>query len=74
MHFRRLAGKAVEALPAIVRSVVGVVLSFLSKAVGFVNEHVWALMVFAAGLIAVWLKQRVSRKQGGKKKSFFCGP
>ena len=36
---RRLAGKAVEALPAIVESVVGAVLSFLGKAVGFVAKH-----------------------------------
>ena len=32
----RLAGKAVEALPDIVRSVVGAILSFLGKIVGFV--------------------------------------
>ena len=35
---KRLAGKAVEALPAIVRSVVGSILSFLSEAVGFSNS------------------------------------
>ena len=34
---KRLAGKAVEALPAIVGSVVSTVLSFLGKAVGFVD-------------------------------------
>ena len=31
---KRLAGKAVEALPAIVGSVVGAILSLLSKAIG----------------------------------------
>ena len=43
---KRLAGKAVEALPAIVGSVVGAILSFLGKAVGFVAGHAWALIVF----------------------------
>ena len=46
-------GKAVEALPAIVGSVVGAILSFLGKAVGFVPEHTWTLTVFAVGLIDV---------------------
>ena len=46
---KRLAGKAVEALPAIVGSVVGTILSFLRKAVGFVAEHTWALIVFVVG-------------------------
>ena len=68
---KRLAGKAVEALPAIVGSLVAAILSFLGKAVGFVAEHTWALIVFVAGLIGVWLMQRVSKKQAGKKKSFF---
>ena len=56
---KRLAGKAAKALPAIVGSVVGAILSFLGKAVGFVAEHTWALIVFVAGLIAVWLMQKV---------------
>ena len=46
-------GKAIEALPAIVGSVVGAILRFLGKAVGFVTEHTWALIVFVAGLIGV---------------------
>ena len=58
---KRLAGKAVEALPAIVRSLVAAILSFLGKAVGFVAEHTWALIVFVAGLIGVWLIQRVKK-------------
>ena len=45
---KRLAGKAVKALP-----VVGAILSFLGNAVGFVVEHTWALIDFAAGLIGL---------------------
>ena len=60
--FKRLAGKAFEALPAIVGSVVGAILRFLGKAVGFVAEHTWALIVFVVGLIGVWLMQGVQRK------------
>ena len=58
---KRLAGKAVEALPAIVESVVGAILSFLEKAVGFVAEHKYALIVFVVGLICWWLMEKVKR-------------
>ena len=58
---KRLAEKAVDALPAIVGSVAGAILSFLVKAVGFVAEHTWVLIVFVAGLIGVWLMQRVKK-------------
>ena len=58
---KRLAKKAVEAFPAIVGSVVGAILSFLGKAVGFAAEHTWAKIVFVAGFIGVWLMQRVSK-------------
>ena len=58
---KRLAGKAAEALPAIIGSVVGAILSVLGKAVGFAAEHTWALTVSAAGLIGVWLMQRVKK-------------
>ena len=58
---KRLAGKAVEALPAIVRSLVAAILSFLGKAVGFVAEHTWALIVFVAGLVGWWLMQKVKK-------------
>ena len=61
-----LAVKAVEALPAIVESVVGVIVSFLGKVVGFVAEHTRTSTVFVAGRIGVWLMQRVSRKQAGE--------
>ena len=64
---KRLAEKAVEALPAIVRSIVGAILSFLGKAVEFIAEHTWALIAFFAGLIGVWLMQMVSRKQAGER-------
>ena len=51
---KRLAGKAVEALPAIVVSVAGAILSFLEKAVGFIGKHTWVLIVFVAGLVGWW--------------------
>ena len=53
--------KAAEALPAIVGSVVGAILSFLRKADGFVAEHTWALHVFVVGLVAWWLMQKVKK-------------
>ena len=58
---KRLVGKAVEALPVIVRSVVGAILSFFGKAVGIVAEHTWALIVFAEGLVRWWLMQKVRK-------------
>ena len=58
---KRLAGKAIKALPAIVGSVVGAILSLRGKAVGFVAEDTWALIVFDVGLIGVWLMQRVKK-------------
>ena len=57
--FIRLTEKAVEAFPAIVGTVVGAILSFLGKAVGFVAEHTWTLIIFIAGLIGVWRLQKV---------------
>ena len=48
---KRLAGKAAEALPAIAESVVGAILSFLGKAVGFAAEHAWDLFIFVEGLV-----------------------
>ena len=58
---KRLAGKAVEALPAILGSIVGAILSFFGKAVRFVAEHTWALIVFALGLVGWWLMQKVKK-------------
>ena len=58
---QRLAGKATEALPAIVGSVFGAILSFLGKIVGFVAKHTRALTVFIVGLIGWWLIQKVKK-------------
>ena len=58
---KRLAGKAAEALPGIIGSLVGTALSFLGKAVGFVAEHTWVLIVFIAGLVGWWLMQKVKK-------------
>ena len=58
---KRLAGKAAEALPTIVRSIVGAILSFLGKVIGFVAEHTCTLILSIAGLIGVWLMQRVKK-------------
>ena len=41
---KRLAVKAIEALPAIVGSVVRTILSFLGKGIRFVAVHTWALI------------------------------
>ena len=58
---KKLAGKVVETLPAIVQSAVGAILSFLGKVVGFVAEHTWTLIVFAVGLVGWWLMQKVKK-------------
>ena len=58
---KRLAGKALESLPAVVGSVVGAVSSFLGKTVGFVAEQTWAIILFVAGLIDVRLMQKVKK-------------
>ena len=60
-ELKRLAEKAVEALPTIVGNVVGAILSSFGKAVGFVAEHTWALIVFVAGLVGWWLMQKVKK-------------
>ena len=41
---KRLTGKTDEVLPAIAGSVIGATLSFLGKAVGFVEKHTWVLI------------------------------
>ena len=58
---KRLAGKIVEAVKAIVVSVLGAILSFLKKTVGFVAEHTWAPIAFTAELVGVWLMQKVRK-------------
>ena len=60
-ELKRLAEKAVEALPTIVGNVVGAILSSFGKAVGFVAERTWALIVFVAGLVGWWLMQKVKK-------------
>lgn len=50
---RRLAGKTVEILPAIVGNAVGAILSILSKAAEFVAKPARTLVAFLAGLIMV---------------------
>ena len=58
---KRLAGRAVEALPAIVVSVAGAVLRFFGNTFGFEAEHTLALIVFVAGLVGWWLMQKGKR-------------
>ena len=58
---KRLAGKAIEGLPAIVGSAVGAILSFLRKTVALVAEHPWVLFVFVAGFVGWWLMQKVKK-------------
>ena len=54
---KRIAGKAIEALPVIVGSVVSAILNFLGKALGFFAEHTQILIVLVAGFIEIWLMQ-----------------
>ena len=68
MHSKDLQDRLLKAMPqgivyykTIIRSIVGAILSFLGKAVGFVAEHTWALIVFVAGLVGWWLMQKVKK-------------
>ena len=54
---QRIAGKAIEASPVIVGSVVSATLNFLGKALGFFAEHTQILIVLVAGFIEIWLMQ-----------------
>ena len=58
---KTLAEKAVKELLAIMGSIVAAILSFLGKAIGFVAEHTWALIVFVAGLVGWWFMQKVKK-------------
>ena len=61
---KRLAGKAVAALPGIIGSVFGAVLNFLAKAASFAATHVWKFLVFVVGAVATWVyTQNYSSKQ-----------
>ena len=64
---KRLAEKAVG-LPALVGSVIGTILSFLAKAVGFIAEHTRAKIFFVPGLIGIWLMQKVSKQPNRRTK------
>ena len=59
--FKSLTGKAAEELSAIIGSVAAATLSFLGKTVGFAAKHIWAIIVFVAGLVVVWLMQKVKK-------------
>ena len=54
-----LERKAAEVSPTIAGSVAGAILSYFGKAVRFVAEHTWFLIVFLAGLVGWWLMQKV---------------
>ena len=56
---KRLAGKAIETLPAILGRVAGAILNFLGNVVEFAAEHTRALIGFAAERIGVCLMQKV---------------
>ena len=55
---KRLAVKAVGALPGIIGSIFGAILNFLAKAAGFAAQHVWAFLVFVVGAVATWVYTR----------------
>ena len=48
---KKLASKAIDALPGIIGSVVSWLLSMLGKVVGYMSEHLWTLLVLGAGLL-----------------------
>ena len=58
---KRLAGKAVAALPRIIGSVFGAVLNFLTKAAGFAATHVCTFITFVVGLVATWVFTQTTR-------------
>ena len=57
----RLAEKAAAALPGIIGSVVSWLLSTIGKAVGWLAENTWALIVGAVGLLAIAARDYISR-------------
>ena len=59
----KLAGKLAEALPGVIGSIIVGVLNFLKKAVGFLAQHVWLLIVFIVGLIGSWIWREISKKK-----------
>ena len=57
---KRLAGKAAAALPGIIGSVIGAVLNYLSKAVGFLAKNTWAVITLIIGIIGYWLYRKLT--------------
>ena len=55
---KRLVGKTVELLPAIVGNAVGAILSFLGKAAEFVAKPARTLVAFLSGLIMADAKRK----------------
>ena len=56
---KRLAGKAAAALPGIIGSIIGAVLNYLSKAVGFLAKNTWAVITLITGIIGYWIYEKV---------------
>jgi len=57
----RLAGKAAAALPGVIGSVVSWILSTLGKAVGWLAQNTWAVLVGVAGLLLIAARGYISR-------------
>ena len=57
---KRLAGKAAVALPGIIGSVIGAVLNYLLKAIGFFAKNTWPVIVFITGIIGYWIYDKVA--------------
>ena len=55
---KKLASKAIDALPGIIGSVVSWLLSTLGKVVGYMSEHLWTLLVLGAGLLLSKIQQK----------------
>ena len=56
-----LAGKAAEALPGIIGSIVSWLLSSVGKVVGWFADHLWAVVVLVAGLLYVAAREYISK-------------
>ena len=57
----KLAGKALDALPGIIGSVVSWLLSTASKAVGWLAEHTWAIFVAIGGLLLIAAREWLTK-------------